>query len=143
MKNLQIDTARRKQPSTLRPARSRFCRTATGQAIAEDTAFLVVLTAVAVLLLMLFINVFSILTIDTRLNFIASEVVRQRTENMYWLGLTRYDISQSAANTRAENLGMAIANASGIPVSSITVKQVDLPGTGGNFLGAECTITTT
>lgn len=143
MKNLQNTTAGRQLRSTWRKFRGDAHRTQSGQALAEGAGVLMLIAITFVLLLMMLINVFAIMTVDTKLNFIANEVVRQRTEDMYWLGLTRYDIDPQVANSRAENLAKAIAGAAGIPVSGVKVKQVNLQANGQSFLGAECKITTT
>jgi hypothetical protein len=104
---------------------------------------LCVIVPVSVLLIMAFVNIFAIVTFDSKLNFIASQAVKVRSENLYWLGMPRSDIDPNQADSEAENFAVAMATAAGIDLAVTDVKfaTVTLTSGGYSFTGERCTIT--
>jgi hypothetical protein len=123
----------------------KLSRTQAGQGLLEGVCALMLIVPTAVALVMFFINIYAIMTIDTKLTFIANEAVKWRTDNIYWLGMERQNVDKEQADRKAQALAVAIANASGIPVNSkdVVLEPITLTSDGEPIMGEKCTITVT
>ncbi len=106
-------------------------RRPSGQALAEGTAALVLLTAIGVGMLLLILNTTIMGSYYEKLHIIANESAKYMVTDQYWLGMERrdYDPAKSAANARAVadgmlnavGLGKTLAGEAGFKVTPGTV----------------------
>lgn len=106
-------------------------RTPAGQALAEGTAALVLLTCLGVGMLLLILNTTIMGSYYEKLHIIANESAKYMVTDQYWLGMERrdYDPTKSAANARAVadgmlnavGLGKTLAGEAGFKVTPGTV----------------------
>lgn len=108
----------------------------TGSVLAESGAGMIVLTMMAVGLLMIGINIYSIVSYDSRLNFIAQQTALAYEKYQYWLGMQRTDFDPSTAASDATAYAKGLAKLSGLNPANLVVSfpasqdSIQLPNAG-------------
>lgn len=113
-------------------------RSARGQGLLEGACGTVILVTVFVLLVMLGINVYTVLTVDTALRLVASESAKVREEYTFFLGQKRNDIDDQTARDTARAFAVALSNANGLAVAPEDVDFNDVVN--ADQSGTQCTI---
>jgi hypothetical protein len=118
-------------------------RNTRGQGLVEGTVALCLIIPIGFMFIAGFVNLFAITTCSSKLNLIASETVKWRSENLYWMGMKRNDVDQDKATDSAQSMAIAMAAAAGIQLSKsdVVIQEVTLQGGGNSFPGEQCTIT--
>jgi hypothetical protein len=109
-----------------------------GQGILEGVCGTLIFVSVFVGLVVLAINFYTVLTVDTTLRLVAMETAKLREEFTFFLGQKRNDIDEGTARSNAAAFASALAQANGLDVQPSDVQFNDVIN--ADQAGTRCSI---
>jgi len=103
-------------------------RKQSGQALAEGTAFLVLLMGIFVGCLLLFVNVSLVMSQQQKVQVAATQAAQYIMGQRYWLGAVRTDYDAAKTAATARTVADGVLQALNLPVSS-SFAATDMPST--------------
>jgi hypothetical protein len=105
-------------------------RNQTGQALAEGTAFLVLLMGIFVGCLLLFVNVSIVISQQQKVQVAATQAAQYIIGQRYWLGAVRTDYDAAKTAATARTVADSVLQALNLPASS-SFSATDVSSTNG------------
>lgn len=121
-------------------------RKPSGQGLSEGVATLCIIIPILLVFILAMVNVYAIITYNTKLNLIATEALKWRREDKFWLGMQRYPTGSEQdlkAKESAKKMALAMAGAAGIDLAmeDVQIEDKTVSGNGQSMEGVECRIT--